>query len=497
MPPTDPPAAEPTLDPTTPADWDELRQLAHRMVDDLFSHLQTLRHQPAWQPIPPEVRRGFQEPLPAQGIGADAVYGQFLTDILPYTNGNRHPRFWGWVQGQGTPLGMLADMLAAGINANVAGFDQAPVLVEEQCHAWLAELLGMRKGTSGLFVSSGTMANVQALAVARFAKARELAGLDVRSEGLRSGPPLLFYGSSETHGWAKRAADVLGLGTDAYRTVGVDRDYRMRLDELEERIAADRAVGAVPFCVIGTAGTVNTGATDDLSALAKLCQREKLWFHVDGAFGAFARLSPKLAHQVAGMEHADSLACDPHKWMSVNYECGVVLVRDAEVHRAAFSNAAAYLAPATRGTVAGGLTFADKGIDLSRAFRALKVWMMTKAQGVDAFRQVVENNVEQAAYLAELISRDPELELLAPVPLNLVCFRYVRDGLQGETLDAVNREILLRLQESGLAVPSGTVLDGRYAIRVANCNHRSRREDFDLLAKAVVNIGREVAGAPK
>jgi glutamate/tyrosine decarboxylase-like PLP-dependent enzyme len=390
---------------------------------------------------------------------------------------------------------MLADMLAAGINANLAGFDQAPALVEEQCHAWLAELMGMPAGTSGLFVSSGTMANVQALAVARYAKAAELQQRDVRKEGMWAGLPLAFYGSTETHGWAKRAASVLGLGTDAYRTVGVDSDYRMNVDELAERVRKDLRDGWIPFCVIGTAGTVNTGATDDLTALAEFCRREKLWFHVDGAFGAFARLSPKLAGQVAGMEHADSLACDPHKWMSVNYECGVVLVRDAEVHKAAFANTAAYLAPATRGTVAGGLTFADRGIDLSRGFRALKFWMMLKASGVEAFRKVVENNVEQAAYLAGLVERHPELELLAPVPLNLVCFRYVPEGLAGERLNDVNREILLRLQESGVAVPSGTELAGRYAIRVANCNHRSRREDFEMLVEAVVRIGREVVGS--
>jgi len=496
MPPTDPTPPEPTLDPTTPAEWQALRQLAHRMVDDMFEHLATLRDQPAWQPIPQDVRRALSEPLPASGVGAEAAYEQFLTNILPYTNGNRHPRFWGWVQGQGTPLGMLADMLASGINANLAGFDQAPALVEEQCHAWLAELMGMPRGTSGLFVSSGTMANVQALAVARYAMADGLAGLDVRKDGLRSAPPLLFYGSTQTHGWARRAADLLGLGTDAYRTVGVDRDYRMNLAELAERTAADRAAGAAPFCVIGTAGTVNTGATDDLSALADFCRRESLWFHVDGAFGAFARLSPKLAGQVAGMERADSLACDPHKWMSVNYECGVVLVRDRQIHTAAFTNTAAYLAASARGTVAGGLTFADRGIDLSRGFRALKVWMMMKAGGVEPFARVVEKNVEQAAYLAQLIEASPELELLAPVPLNLVCFRYVRPGLDGDRLNAINREILLRLQESGLAVPSGTVVDGRYAIRVANCNHRSRREDFDMLAEAVVKIGREIMGAP-
>ena len=290
-----PAAAEPTLDPATPAGWAELRALGHRMIDDVFDHLAALRDQPAWRPMPDAVRNGFTAPPPMEGQGAAAAYADFVANVLPYPNGNDGPRFWGWVQGQGTPVGMLADLLASALNPNLAGFNQAPALVEQQVVAWMAELMGMPAGTGGLLHSSGTMANVLAIAVARAAKARDF-GWDVRSDGLQSGRPrMTFYGSIETHSWARKAADVLGFGTRAYRPVGVGADYRLDLAQLAAAVAGDRAAGHRPFCVIGTAGTVNTGATDDLNALADFCAREELWFHVDGAFGAFARLSPSLA----------------------------------------------------------------------------------------------------------------------------------------------------------------------------------------------------------
>jgi glutamate/tyrosine decarboxylase-like PLP-dependent enzyme len=266
----------------------------------------------------------------------------------------------------------------------------------------------------------------------------------------------------------------------------VDSGYRMRVDELKQAITADRAAGARPVCVVATAGTVNTGATDDLVAIAELCTEEGLWFHVDGAFGAPAYWSQKLRSRVSGIERADSLAFDLHKWAYMPYDIGCVLVRDPEAHTAAFTTGASYLTAMERGPAAGGIRFADRGIELSRGFRALKAWMSLKALGVDAITAVVEQNVEQAQYLASLIERSQRLELAAEVPLNIVCFRYAGAD------DVQNREILMRLQESGVAVPSGTVLDGRFAIRVAISNHRSRWEDFDLLVRTVEEIGRTV-----
>jgi glutamate/tyrosine decarboxylase-like PLP-dependent enzyme len=478
-----------TLD---PADWEAFRALAHRMVDDTVAHLSSLHEQPAWQPMPDEVRASFAEPLPLDGVGDEAAYAAFAERVRPYPNGNLHPRFWGWVQGNGTPLAMMAEMLAAALNPHLAGFDQAPALVEHQVIAWLAEMMGFPPSASGVLVTGGTMANVLGLAVARHAQA----GFDVRTEGLQGGRPrMVLYGSTETHGWAKKAVELLGLGSASLRAVPVDGEYRVDVRATRDAIRADRAAGHHPFCVIGTAGTVNTGATDDLRALAALCREEGLWFHVDGAFGALARLSGELAPIVDGMEEADSIGFDLHKWMYLPFEAACVLVRDAEKHRAAFSITASYLSGATRGVIAGGIPFADLGVDLTRGFKALKVWMSLKSHGVRAIAALIEQNVAQARHLAELVQADPSLELLAPVPLNVVCFRYAPAGVPEERLNAINEEVLLRLQEAGIAVPSGTTLHGRYAIRVANVNHRSRREDFDLLARSVVRIGQEVSNS--
>jgi glutamate/tyrosine decarboxylase-like PLP-dependent enzyme len=475
-----------TLD---PADWDEFRALAHRMVDDTIAHLSSLHDLPAWKPIPDAVRRSFPEPLPVEGEGAAAAYRDFVERVRPYPNGNLGPRFWGWVQGNGTPLAMMADMLASALNPHLAGFDQAPALVEKQVIAWLAELMGFPGDASGVLVAGGTMANILGLAVARHAKA----GFDLRGEGLQGGRPrMTVYGSAETHGWINRGVELLGLGRASFRAIPVDGADRVDVDAMRAAIRADRSAGHHPFCAIGTAGTVNTGAIDDLRALAALCREEGLWYHVDGAFGALVRISPGLAPLVAGMEEADSLGFDLHKWISLPFEAACVLVRDGEVHRDAFSIRASYLSMGDRGLTAGGIPFADLGIDLTRNFKALKVWMSLKAHGVRAHARLIEQNVAQARYLAELVEAGPSLELLAPVALNVVCFRYAPAGVPEERLNAINEEILVRVQEAGIAVPSGTLVRGRYAIRVAHVNHRSRRADFELLARSVARIGREV-----
>lgn len=477
--------AEKTLDPADEAGWAELRALGHRMLDGIFDHVQGVRQGPVWREMPGESRLRLEaERVPRAGEGAAAAYESFVRDVLPYGIGNAHPRFWGWVMGSGTPVGMLAEMLAAGMNPNVGGFNDSAMMVEEQVIRWMAELMGMPEGTSGLLTSGGSMANLIGLAVGRHARA----SFDVRGEGLKSGPLLRVYGSTETHSWLKKALELMGMGRVSLCSVGVDQGYRMKVGEVKEAIAADRAAGIVPLCIVGTAGTVNTGATDDLAAIADLCVAEGLWFHIDGAFGALAYWSERLRPALAGMERADSLAFDLHKWGYLPYDVGCVLVRDAEAYRAAFATGASYLNAMERGPVAGGIRFAERTPELSRGFRALKVWMSFKAQGVDSITELVEQNVEQARYLAARVTREPELELAAEVPLNLVCFRY-----RGAS-DAENQEILQRVQERGISVPSSTVLEGRFAIRVANTNHRSRREDFDALADAVIAIGREVVG---
>lgn len=478
---------EETLD---PKDWKEIRELGHRMLDDMLDYLSTVRDKPAWQPVPQSVKAQLRQPLPTQPTDPAVVYEEFVENVLPYTNGNRHPRFWGWVQGNGTVLGMLADMLASGMNPHMAGFDQAPKLVEQQVLAWLIELMGMPEETSGILLGGGSMANITALIVARNTKA----GFNVRELGLQKNeqPKMVMYGSTETHGWAQKAAELLGLGNQAFRRVAVDNQFRISIDALRQAVDEDRAAGHRPFCVIGNAGTVNTGAIDDLIALGQFCRQEDLWFHVDGAFGALARIAPSLASLVAGVEQADSVAFDLHKWIYLPFEVACVLVRDAKAHRDTFTMTPSYLAETSRGVIAGGLPFAERGLELTRSFRALKVWMSLKTHGVDALARLIEQNVLQAGYCAGLIEAHQDLELVAPVPLNIVCFRFASSGMDNDTLNRVNEEILLRIQESGLAVPSSTIIGGKFAIRVAITNHRSRKEDFGLLVHAVSRIGREI-----
>lgn len=493
-----------SFDPTTEAEWAELRALGHRMLDDIFDSQQALPHSPVWRPLPTDKRLLFAEDGPVEGSGAEAAYERVRRHVLPYGLGNWHPRFFGWVQGNGTPLAMLADMLAAGMNPHLGGFNQAPALVEQQVVRWFAEWFGL-PGASGLFVTGGTMANVHALACARVTVATRL-GRAMRTDGVQAWPetptpsPFVFYGSVETHGWAHKAAQWLGLGDRAFRMVPVNADYQIRTEALTEMIAADREAGLTPFCVIGTAGTVNTGATDDLHALADVCARERLWFHVDGAFGALAALSPLVREQIAGMERADSLAFDLHKWGSMPFECACVLVRDPEAHHAAFRNSAAYLAPAERGPTAGGMYFNERGLDLTRSFKALKVWMQLHADGVTHFGRVITQNVLQVRRLVSHIASIDELELLAPAPLNVVCFRYRPPAatLAGQStldLDALNAALLTRLQESGEAMPSSTWISGQFAIRVAHVNHRTRESDIDHLVATILQMGRSLVAS--
>lgn len=470
-----------------PEDWGALRELGHQMLDDMLSYLETLRERPVWQPMPDEVRARFRQPLPVEGEGEAAAYQDFRELVQPYPLGNIHPRFWGWVIGTGTPFAMLAEMLAAGVNPNLGGGDHAANDVEQQVIDWCKQMLGYPAEASGLLVSGGSMANLVGLAVARNARAE----IDVRQDGVHAAPrEMVLYASRETHSSNSRAAELLGLGRAALRLVPVNDDFEIDIAALQGMIAADRAAGRYPFCVIGHAGTVNTGATDDLNTLADLCEREGLWFHVDGAFGALAALSPELAPRVAGMERADSLAFDMHKWMYLPIEVGCVLVRDQAAHLSTFSVTPDYLAHGTRGAHAGGPWFSEYGLQLSRGFRALKVWMSFKAHGLDTFRRLIEQNVAQAQYLAGLVDGEPELERLAPAPLNIVCFRYNPGGLDDAQLDVLNEELLVRLHESGTALPSYTRLGGRYVIRAAITNHRSRREDFDVLVQEVLRLGR-------
>jgi aromatic-L-amino-acid/L-tryptophan decarboxylase len=472
------PEASETLD---PQNWDELRAQGHRMLDDMIDYIATIRERPVWQPIPDAVRAQFREQLPRQGSDLADVYRDFTDFVVPYATGNVHPGFMGWVHGGGSAVGMLAEMLAAGLNANLGGRDHMPIEVERQIVEWTRQMFGFPAGASGIFVTGTSMANLMAVLVAR----TSALGKSSRQHGIgEAGAALAAYTSKAAHGCISKAMDIAGLGSDALRCIAVDETHRMDVEALRVQIARDRANGLDPFLVVASAGTVDIGAIDDLQAVADLCREEELWFHVDGAFGALAVLSSDLAPRLAGIEGADSIALDFHKWGQVPYDAGFLLVREGERHRDAFAAPAAYLRRETRGLAAGSHWPCDYGPDLSRGFRALKTWFTLKTFGTDQLGAVIARCCALASHLEQRILAEPRLELLAPVGLNIVCFRY-----RTEDADRVNGEIVVSLQESGIAAPSTTVLDGRLAIRAAIVNHRTDIGDIERLVSAVLEFG--------
>ncbi|MHC5064343.1 MAG: pyridoxal phosphate-dependent decarboxylase family protein [Planctomycetota bacterium] len=468
-----------------PRNWEELRELGERMLADMLEFQAGQRERPTWTPLPEGLRESFLGPAPHRGEGASKAYEDFRQRVLPYATGNAHPRYWGWVRGSGTPLGMLADMLAAGMNSNLTGQSQAPVLVEMQVIDWFKDLFGFPGSASGLLLSGGSVANLNALAVARNAKA----GFDVREEGLQ-GVRLSIYASEAAHTSIRRAVEILGLGRRALCLVPVDAKQAMDPSRLQEMIQADRDAGLRPICVVGTAGTTDVGAVDDLQMLAEICARHGLWFHVDGAFGALLALTDKHRDVVAGMERADSLAFDLHKWMCLPYEIGGLLVRNESEHRETFELSAPYLEAVDGGAAVDEVAYRDYGIQLSRSFRALKAWLSIKAEGIDKFARIIEQNVAQAQRLGQLIESEGELELVAPVRLNIVCFRFAAAGLEASELDELNKQLLIKIQENGVALPSSTRLAGQFCLRVAITNHRTRMEDMKILVEEVLRVGR-------
>jgi len=481
---------EETLD---PQDWDAMRALGHRMLDDALDHLEGLREGPVWQHAPQAVKAHFTGPPPLDPQAPEAVYEEYLDQILPHIFGSCHPRFWGWVAGTGTVMGAFADMLA-NLTNNVSGaFSYLSAnYVELQVLDWCKTLLGYPASASGQLTGGCSASNLIALAVARNVKA----GYDLRREGLRAAPKeLTLYASAEAHSSIQKAVELLGLGSDSLRNVPVNDRLEIDLAALKAAIAQDRQQGCQPFCVIGVAGTTNTGAIDGLNGLADICQEEGLWFHVDGAFGAWAAIAPESKHLVAGIERADSLAFDLHKWMYLPYAIGCVLVKREEDHRRTFSLMPTYL---SHGEGQRGMTgvdvpwLVDYGFDLSRAFPALKAWMTLKEQGTLKFGRLIQQNIDQAHYLGGLVEAAPELELALPVSLNVVCFRYVFPGLEAGVLDQLIKRIEIELQEQGIAVVSTVVVKGHSYLHAAITNHRSQRRDLDLLVREVIRAGHEL-----
>jgi aromatic-L-amino-acid/L-tryptophan decarboxylase len=467
-----------TLDPDN---WDDVRAQSHRMLDDMLDYIADVRERPVWRPIPDDVRARFRAELPRAPSELGDVYQEFIDYIAPYATGNVHPGFMGWVHGGGSVVGMLAEMLAAGLNANLGGRDHMPIEVERQIVEWTRGMFGFPQGASGIFVTGTSMANMMAVLVARTAAL----GQPVRQRGVADrGAPLTAYTSAAAHGCIAQAMDLAGLGTDALRRIATDRHHRIDVAALRAQIVRDREAGLEPFLVVGSAGTVDIGAIDDLQVLSLLCREQGMWFHVDGAYGALGVLSPALAPRLAGIENADSIALDFHKWGQVPYDAGFLLVKNGEQHRDTFAAPAAYLRRETRGLAAGTQWPCDLGPDLSRGFRALKTWFTLKTYGTDKLGAMIERTCTLAGYLEAKILAEPRLELLAPVQLNIVCFRY-----RAADANKVNADIVADLHESGISAPSTTTLDGQLAIRAAIVNHRTDRRDIDALIFAVLEFG--------
>ncbi len=453
-----------------PLDWQDFETVAQELLERAVAQLAGAKDGPVWRPFPEDMQAEMQVELPTRGAGYEAVAAE-LARLLPYGVGNTHPRFFGWVHGSGGAASMLAEIAAAAMNANLGGRDHGAIYVEKQVVAWVRQMFGFPEGASGLVVSGTSMATIVALKAARDAR------INARAAGVGA-HRLVGYASDQAHNCVARAFDMLGLGSDALRAVPVNAAFKMDIAALRKRMAADRAAGLAPFLLVGTAGSVNVGAFDDLSALADIAESEGLWLHIDGAFGAAGVLSEVLRPRLKGIERADSVAFDFHKWLHVNYDAGFVLLRDEALHRAAFEGTPDYLASSDRGLAAGRPWPVDYGPELSRGFRALKIWAQITALGTEALGAAISRNCAQAKLLAEMVDAEPSLERLAPVASSVVVFAHV-DG------DVVTEEIVLRLQENGLAVPSITTVNGQRAVRVNITNHRTRDEDLGVLVAAI------------
>lgn len=487
MKPTEPNKSLETLD---PQDWEQTRLLMHKMVDDAIDFTKTLRDRKIWQSMPDEILESFKTKLPQDPQDGSVVYNEFKTTIVPYIMGNVHPRFWAWYMGSGLMTGAIGDFWTSVLNPNLGGGNHSGHKVEEQVIDWVKEMVHFPESSSGLLVSGGSMANFTALAIARNVKA----GYDIRTEGIHpdNANKMVVYGSTEVHSCNQKALELLGLGAKGLIKIPVNNDYTINIEALKNQIKNDKASGLLPIAVIGTSGTVNTGAIDDLEALAEICKEEGLWFHVDGAIGAIAMISDVVKPQLKGIEKADSVALDLHKWLHMPFEAGCVLVKHKEAHKKTFSLIPEYLAKNTRGLASGEDWFSEYGLQLSRRFRALKVWMSLKEHGVKRFGRMIDKNVAQAHYLGQLVENHKHLELVAPIGLDIVCFRYNPGNKSLDELNALNKEIKLQLEERAIALPGYTTLNEIYCIRVAISNHRTTNADFDDLVHYVLAIGCEI-----
>lgn len=470
-----------TLDPRTEAEWEAFRQAGYRIVDLALSRHRNLRNQPCWTPPSAEARPSFLEAAPKEGMGLEFALAKAEHDILPYGTGNLHPRFWGWVLGAGNLPGMVGQWLATSMNANVFAGDQGPVHLEKQVLGWCKDWFGFPAESSGILTGGASMANLLALAVARHWATEG----EIKVKGAQVAGGLRIYASEATHNSILKGAQLLGLGSESVRLIRCDQG-RINLTDLERAVTQDREAGLRPFCLVANAGTVGVGALDPLPELRALADRHHLWLHVDGAIGGLGWLSPALRPRLQGLPLADSLAFDFHKWGQVPYDAGCLLVRNGECHKETFQVGAEYL-----NTLEGGLTphgshaFNSFSPLLSRGDRALKIWMTFQSLGTDRMARIFEKTVAQATHLGERVANHPDLELMSPVTLNIVCFRFKGD-LEESALNALNESILVALQESGFCVMSPYRVTDKFCMRVALSNHRTLTEDLEALVLQVL-----------
>jgi len=470
---------------------DEVRRLGRLAADAVASHREGLLGRPVFGKVGGGASL-FDEPLPEEGRPAEELIAFVREHVLPFPMGNSHPRFFGFINATADPLGTVADYMASAMNPNCWGGDHAAVHIENRVMRWLADALGLPPTADGLLVSGGSMANFTALAAAR----RFMTPGNVREDGVggEGQKRLVVYASDQVHSCVDRAVDLLGIGTRYLRKLPSDGQFRMRLRALHDAVDADRRAGLLPAIVVGTAGTVNTGAIDPLDELAAFCEKESLWFHVDGAYGAMATFSPTLKPLFKGLERAQSVAADPHKWLYVPYEAGAVLVRDAGRLPDAFRKYPEYFAPDPESSFAGPAWFVERGVELSRGFKALKVWMGLKRHGRRGYAAAIERDVALAELLSDELDLRPGFERLAETVLSIVNFRYRPPGVPEPELDKLNRTIVNRLVGSGSFFLAPTVIKGRTSIRACIVNFRTKPDDLEFLLDEIARIGRELIG---
>jgi glutamate/tyrosine decarboxylase-like PLP-dependent enzyme len=470
---------------------DEFRALGHWLVDRVAAQLAAIplgRVAPGEPPAAVREALGGARPLPAEGVGAEEALKDAADLLFRHSTYNAHPRFFAYITSSPAPIGMLGDLLAAAVNANVGGWKLSPMAseMEAQTVRWIAELIGYPAGCGGLLVSGGNMANMVCFMAARAARA----GWDVRRRGHAEGPRLAVYASSETHTWIQKAADLCGVGTDMIRWIAVDARQRMVAAELRSAIRRDQADGIRPLLAVGTAGSVSTGAVDPLPDVADVCAETGVWFHVDGAYGGLAAQVPGAPADLPGLARADSAAVDPHKWLYAPLEAGCALVRRPEDLRGAFAYHPAYY------NFDEGQNFFDYGPQNSRGFRALKVWLGLRQAGRSGYLQMIGEDIALSRRLFERVQAHPELEALTH-GLSIATFRYVPRDLRGnagagEYLNELNRALLGRIEQGGQAFLSNAVVDGAYALRACIVNFHTSADDVDALPDLIAACGREL-----